>query len=51
VLVVGGRGDYRGGTNKGVKLRTAIKINKKYLNKVALIGESDFRRLTRIRAA
>ena len=51
VLVVGGRGSYRGGGHKGVKLRTAIKINREYLNNIALIGESDFRRLARKRAA
>jgi serine/threonine protein kinase len=49
VLVVGGRGNYRGGGNKGVKLRMAININKRYSHKISLIGEPDFRRLARMR--
>ncbi len=47
ILVIGGKGNYRGGGNKGVKLRTALKINRKRPNTIALIGEPDFRRLVR----
>jgi serine/threonine protein kinase len=47
VLVVGGRGDYHGGGNKGVKIRAALRINKKAPNKITLIGEPGFMRLVR----
>jgi serine/threonine protein kinase len=47
VLVVGGRGDYHGGGNKGVKIRRALRINKRHPNKIALIGEPNFMRLVR----
>jgi BRCT domain type II-containing protein len=47
VLVVGGRGDYQGGGNKGEKIRDAFRINKKTPNKIILIGEPNFMRLVR----
>ena len=47
VLVIGGRGHYDGGGHKGLKLKTALQINKTRPKKIALIGEADFRRLVR----
>jgi serine/threonine protein kinase len=47
VLVIGGRGNYRGGGIKGIKIKTALRINKKKPEKITLISEPIFMRLVR----